>query len=643
MDYEEYQAGDLVDGSIVIKGFKEGGVGRLYMGFCNNRRIKVCVKTLRGDIWERYQLAERWREVSGQLIAAQLPSREIDLGEYLLFSFFREARLVCQAMGHPNVIRGTRLWWNPIGQPFYECDYIENAKDLRQLLREASPEQRLSVLQTLHLALSICNGMSYVSQEMLANYNRNHPHDPATFFVHRDLKPENILLDQRNNVKVVDLGLAKFILGKTTSFFVKMPLFGGSLLYMAPEQAQNMEAVLPSSDIYSVGVTLLELLAGEEAPGKIMSGVACNELGAPQVPGEFMRILQKCVRSRMEQRYQSFKELKRDLIALAQEVAKGEIPIKENLRCASCGFIASQPGRRPPAMAAGAVPPPNGHRMVRVPAGPFVKGFTPAQERKIKGRLGSSGRMKFEKEQRGRTAAFEIDLYPVTNRQYLRFVRESGHAPPPGWRKSGAGDEPFAPGLAEHPVVDVSHEDAQAYCAWAGLKLPTGDQWEKAARGEEGRLYPWGEEYRSSHCHSSESGKKGTVAVTACPEGDSPYGCRQMVGNVFEWVEESHPQNPDFMYLRGGCWSVSCEFLGIPAFHYLASQKKSTGVSAQSGIFGFRCVREPALDPVHISLDLSADNPPCPLCGGEMIFFSHRELRVPEKNIYSWVGFFDID
>jgi hypothetical protein len=93
----EYQVGDVIDDSIEITGMTEGGFGRLYFGFCRNRQIKVAIKTFRREIWQQHEMDKRWQSIQGDLVDAKLPSKMIDPGEYLLFTFFREARLVCQS------------------------------------------------------------------------------------------------------------------------------------------------------------------------------------------------------------------------------------------------------------------------------------------------------------------------------------------------------------------------------------------------------------------------------------------------------------------------------------------------------------------------------------------------------------------
>ena len=152
-----------------------------------------------------------------------------------------------------------------------------------------------------------------------------------------------------------------------------------------------------------------------------------------------------------------------------------------------------------------------GKEMVRIPAGTFLYG---------------------DDKKKLHLDEFWIAKTPVTNAEYAHFVADTGHKSPQHWK----GKNPPADS-ADHPVVYVSWDDAQAYAAWAGMELPKERQWEKAARGTDGREYPWGDEWRDNHCNSSESGIVKTTPVGQfSPQGDSPYGCVDMAGNVWEWT-----------------------------------------------------------------------------------------------------------
>lgn len=128
--------------------------------------------------------------------------------------------------------------------------------------------------------------------------------------------------------------------------------------------------------------------------------------------------------------------------------------------------------------------------------------------------------------------AFYIDKYPVTNMEYKRFVDATGHTPPSYWD-----GKKYPAEKARHPVIQVSWYDAKDYAQWAGKRLPTEAEWEKAARGPNEYLFPWGNKFNPSLCNTSESRVQDTVPVDAhSPEGDSFYGVGDVAGNAWDWT-----------------------------------------------------------------------------------------------------------
>lgn len=148
--------------------------------------------------------------------------------------------------------------------------------------------------------------------------------------------------------------------------------------------------------------------------------------------------------------------------------------------------------------------------------------------------------------------AYAIDVTPVTNRDYAVFLNESGYRPvhPENFLGHWT-DGTVPPGLEEHPVVWVDLEDARAYARWAGKRLPSGEEWQFAAQGSDGRIYPWGDSLAGDRCNAGENG--GTTPVTRYPEGQSPFGCYDLCGNTWEWTETEHSDGRTrFCFIRGG-------------------------------------------------------------------------------------------
>jgi formylglycine-generating enzyme required for sulfatase activity len=176
--------------------------------------------------------------------------------------------------------------------------------------------------------------------------------------------------------------------------------------------------------------------------------------------------------------------------------------------------------------------------------------------------------------------AVRIGRFPVVNAELARFVADSGRPVAPV-----LGRKLVDPQLADHPATDMTYADAEAYCAWAGGRLPTGDEWEAAARGADGRPWPWGEVFDPECCACVESGWGWTAPVTAHPSGASPCGAEQLAGNVWEWVAD-HTEDGAWRAVRGG--SYLDHAWGVRAARALpADPERATPTT------GFRLVTDP--------------------------------------------------
>jgi formylglycine-generating enzyme required for sulfatase activity len=187
---------------------------------------------------------------------------------------------------------------------------------------------------------------------------------------------------------------------------------------------------------------------------------------------------------------------------------------------------------------------------------------------------------------------------PVTNAQYAAFMQATGHEQPDHWegRKPPSGKE-------DHPVVKVSWHEAVAYCRWMAevtgktYRLPSEAEWEKGARGSDGRIYPWGNQWDARRCNSAEGGPGDTTPVGAYPKGASPYSLLDMAGNVFEWTRSFaliYPYDPESgledkegggtVVIRGGAFPFGVPFVRCAARVFQLS-------SYFDGVTGFRvCV-----------------------------------------------------
>jgi formylglycine-generating enzyme required for sulfatase activity len=200
--------------------------------------------------------------------------------------------------------------------------------------------------------------------------------------------------------------------------------------------------------------------------------------------------------------------------------------------------------------------------------------------------------------------AYWIDKTPVTNVEFARFMETTEYittAEKTGigcakihekwedirganWRFPGGGYLGEVSNLEDHPVVQVSWEDAVAYAKWAGKRLPTEQEWEKAARGTDGREYPWGnQEPTHGLCNFNMHEGRTTPVGKYSPQGDSPFGCVDMSGNVWEWTSSEGEQCG--RVLRGGGWSHPAEYVRLVLRSIHAPEERYD-------TDGFRCVSE---------------------------------------------------
>jgi formylglycine-generating enzyme required for sulfatase activity len=228
--------------------------------------------------------------------------------------------------------------------------------------------------------------------------------------------------------------------------------------------------------------------------------------------------------------------------------------------------------------------------MVTIPAGEFLMGSPEG-----------TGRADERPQHSVYLDAFAIDQVEVTNERYMAFVTATGHRNPPN--PYGSGALLSVNGVEQLPVVQTTWYDAKAYCSWAKKRLPTEAEWEKAARGTDGRLFPWGNEPATSRRANFDrewQDEHTLHPAGSLPDGDSPYGVRDMAGNAREWVQdwydpeyyghaqERNPQGPDkkgvVRSIRGGSWHS-------PVSDITTTARGRGGFALQTHGTGFRCAR----------------------------------------------------
>jgi iron(II)-dependent oxidoreductase len=228
------------------------------------------------------------------------------------------------------------------------------------------------------------------------------------------------------------------------------------------------------------------------------------------------------------------------------------------------------------------------NEMVLIPAGKFIRGTNE--------RLADEG-----PQHEVELPAFYIDKFEVTNLQYKKYIDSAGRRAPEHFEA-----RMYPEGKADHPVTFVDWYDAKRYCEWAGKRLPTDMEWETAARGADGRTFPWGNEFQMQAANTpvrwGELKMEGdTAPVGSFEAGVSPFGLYDMSGNVWEWTASWYMQYPGntretenygkkYRTLKGGSW-WDCSFYqcGISAPVY---NRSFFSPKVKNSSFGFRCAKD---------------------------------------------------
>jgi formylglycine-generating enzyme required for sulfatase activity len=455
--------------------------------------------------------------------------------------FQREAQILA-VLNHPNLVQ---VWGHfRVGDKAYLImDYIDG-QTLEEIMDQSL--RFLPEAAVLRWAGQLCDVLDYLHQQR-----------PSVIF--RDLKPSNVMLDRSDTVKLIDFGIIRLFKTGQTADTVSMGTPG-----YAPLEQHGRGQTDARSDIYALGATLYHLLTRREpepAPDRALPGqpdpLQPARVHNPRIRPSTEAVLAKAMAVNPNHRFQSAQEMKRALmgarsapsaptptVTIPRPAARRRIEPRWPLLGLAVFFVVlvwflmgrGEPGPRLSPMVAPVerVWEKDNSVMVFVPAGEFL--------------MGSKEDYPYDNGEHPQhtvyVSEFWIDKTEVTNEQYDRCLAASVCQASRS-RYAGYYDH-FLKG-ADQPAVWVSWHDAQAYCEWARKRLPTEAEWEKAARGTDGRKYPWGNSFDGSkvnvHGTGAGDGYPETAPVGSYPEGASPYGALDMEGNVSEWCQDWYDNN----------------------------------------------------------------------------------------------------
>jgi formylglycine-generating enzyme required for sulfatase activity/TolB-like protein/cytochrome c-type biogenesis protein CcmH/NrfG len=465
--------------------------------------------------------------------------------------FQREVLLAAQ-LSHPHIV--------PLfeadeadGLLFYVMEYVEG-ESLRQRLSRHGP---LPVDDAVRIAAEVGDALQYAHENGV---------------IHRDVKPENILLSH-GHALVSDFGIAKLIeegSGTGGTALTGAGIAVGTAAYMSPEQASGDKGIDPRSDVYSLAVVLYEMLAGEPPfTGPSAQAISARVINdsprpirtvRPGLPAHLERALARGLAKQPGDRPHTARAFVAGLVAPARQ--------RRRLSAGQVTWIASACGAAAilgwVVWPTSRVPPPPG--MALVPAGFYPVGGGPGHD-------STSVRLD----------AFFIDSAEVSIAAFQRYLDSTRAAPP--WTKRPPD---------QLPVTGVRWGEAAGYCAWRGLggRLPSEDEWEAAARGPRGLLYPWGNRWERGRANA-DSVRDRLTAAGAGSRGRSWMGAVDMIGNAWEWTATAGvgPGGLPGHVIKGGAFDTPQQHATTTfraAFPNRGSRPEHTG---------FRCARSVAVAP----------------------------------------------
>lgn len=443
--------------------------------------------------------------IIGRTVAVKILTEAGCADEEVRARFLAEARMAGN-LAHDHILSIYDFGEDDLKRPFMVMEFLRG-EDLRGALRHGHTGD---VQNKLKIAVQIAKALAYIHTQKI---------------IHRDIKPENVHINQAGVVKLMDFGIAKTEgLQMTRAGFVL-----GTPYYMAPEQVMGSD-VTPQVDVYSFGILLFEIFTGAkpiqaETVERIFyfilnEPLKLEPLVAAGAPQSVVDLVARCTAKKPEDRPQGFGPVIAELEHAIgdREEATLILPVPEAppapppavrpawilpavlvliAGLSAALYFATRdkppaPATQRPAPIAEAVP----EGMVKVPEGPFL----------------------FGKDKQSVTLpAYYIDRTEVSNAAWAKF--------------KGTG----TPANPDLPVVNLTIQEAREYAAWAGKRLATAQEWEKAARGTDGFLYPWGDAADPLRANVKSEGPQ---PVGEFAEFASPFGTVQMLGNVWEFIDE---------------------------------------------------------------------------------------------------------
>ncbi len=541
--------------------------------------------------------------IIGRTVAVKILTPQGESDPEVKSRFLQEARMAGN-ISHENVIN-IYDFGEEKGRLFLVMEFL-NGKDLHSLIEE---HRTGDLAAKLDLAMQLAKALEYVHVNKI---------------IHRDLKPENIHVCPDGRLKLMDFGIAKTEgMALTRAGYIL-----GTPYYMAPEQVMGGQ-VNHLVDIYAFGIVVFEVITGAKPINAdsvqslfyniLNEPIKIDAMRAAGAPESLCSLIQDCTAKKPEARPQSFGAVRARLAAITRELenhaqparategisdrfaTKASTDVDTHANEPLVSANASRPKWVIPSVALAAVLllAIAGYfvlrlRTAKVPAAPKL--VTLVQDPAGDMVLVPGGSFLVGKDLKSASLPdYYVDKTEVTQDAYARYCQKTGQKLPDTFMAS-------QPGL---PITGVTIAEARDFARWAGKRLPTMQEWEKAARGADGREFPWGREPDTSRANvvdNSASGFHGIAPATSSISGASPYGALNMAGNVWEFVDElrkpspravadylakSFPVTPDepWYIMRGGSFAqhlastVTYEWSSVPA--------RFSGRS-----IGFRCVRD---------------------------------------------------